>query len=259
MQGEKQPRKTRSDKGQPKLNARDLVALQWIGEQYGVRLDQLQVLLGRATAARDDRSPYEPLSDTAARKVAKRWVDYDLARIWSKISGESPWVFLSRHGLRELGFSYAYWEADFDKIKHPFWVNEVRLYIERPGGRGKWISERAIKRQHRHALRIGGRVHYVDGEIERVDQEGETYLIGIEVERTPKSPGDLSEILTALVRSEIYEIVYYFTNQETRPGVERVLSRLPDHEKEKVRIFDLEEIRVSRKQPLFTQEGEQER
>jgi hypothetical protein len=255
MTKEKHPRKTRSDKGQPKLSARDFACLRWIGEQYGVRLDQLQLLLGRYTRPEEGQKHGAPLTETAARKVVARWVRYEMAGVWNMILGRPPWIYLTRKGLRELGFSYAYWQPDFDKVRHPFLVNDVRLYVERPGGRGRWISERAIRREHRHALRIGGHVHYVDGEIERVDAEGETFLIGIEVERTPKKPSDLQEIVVSLVQSEIYEVVQYFTNTATQPLVERVLSGLPPSIQEKVEISNLEEIHAYRRQYLLAQKG----
>jgi hypothetical protein len=43
-----QPYSARSDKGRTKFTPRDLLVLNWIGDQYTVRLDQVGVLLGRA-------------------------------------------------------------------------------------------------------------------------------------------------------------------------------------------------------------------
>ena len=42
----KKPRKPRSDSG-PRLTERDRKALSWIGQQYAVRPDHLQILLAR--------------------------------------------------------------------------------------------------------------------------------------------------------------------------------------------------------------------
>src|SRR5260370_35253598 len=42
----RKPRKPRSDSG-PRLTERDHKALVWIGQQYAVRLDQLQIVLAR--------------------------------------------------------------------------------------------------------------------------------------------------------------------------------------------------------------------
>ena len=51
MSNEKKVRKQRSDKGTTKLSPRDIRCLRWIGEQYAIRFDQLQVLVGEEPGA----------------------------------------------------------------------------------------------------------------------------------------------------------------------------------------------------------------
>src|SRR2546421_3537124 len=64
-------RKTRSDAGTIKFQARDEYALTWIGDQYGIRLDHLQWLLGRDPGPKAAHTNW--ISESAARDVVKRW------------------------------------------------------------------------------------------------------------------------------------------------------------------------------------------
>jgi len=67
--------KRRSDVG-PRLTARDIACLQWIAQQYAIRLDQLQRLLLRYTA-----QCYRSVSTSNQ----KSWW------IWRKAQGDIHW------------------------------------------------------------------------------------------------------------------------------------------------------------------------
>ncbi len=68
-QGTRQ-RQQRSDKGKVTITPRDEAVLCWIGEQYAVRLDQLQVLLGRD--AQGQTQSEDLVSADTARRVCGR-------------------------------------------------------------------------------------------------------------------------------------------------------------------------------------------
>ena len=64
-------RKRRSDAGITEFNERDEYALIWMGLQYGIRLDQLQWLLGRFPGKGAAHTNW--ISEGAARDVVTRW------------------------------------------------------------------------------------------------------------------------------------------------------------------------------------------
>jgi len=64
-------RKKRKDTSVPRLTSRDELALTWIGQQYAMRLDQIQELLGQLAghgAAHEDA-----ISESATLNVIARW------------------------------------------------------------------------------------------------------------------------------------------------------------------------------------------
>src|SRR5205807_7870506 len=124
-----------------RLGQRDLEALRWVGEQYACRLDQLQVLLGRLGGR-------EALSASAARSVVTRWETLGMAARGSFITGEPPWVWLTRRGLRQAGLAFRVVEPKPWTLPHIAAVHRVGLFVEprRPGGR----------RRPERELRAGG-------------------------------------------------------------------------------------------------------
>src|SRR5436305_13550368 len=72
-------RPPRIDKGTIELTAHDLRCLRWLGEQYTVRFDTLQKLLGREPQNLNDHTPRDGvLSERNTRKVVRRWLDEGL-------------------------------------------------------------------------------------------------------------------------------------------------------------------------------------
>jgi len=99
-------RKKRKDTSVPRLTPRDALVLTWIGQQYAMRLDQIQELLGQLAghgAAHEDA-----ISESATRSVIARWkkAGWVMAR---RIDVEEPqWVWLTKKGLRRVKLSYQY-------------------------------------------------------------------------------------------------------------------------------------------------------
>lgn len=222
---EKRERKERRDKGQIRLTPRDLSVLHWIGEQYGVRLDQLRRLLGR-DAQRETKVEGLVAAGTAKR-VVKRWRKAGLAERQKFFHKEPSWIWLTRKGLSQFELPYSFWEPNVVTLKHIYWVNQARLYIEKRRGRDiLWWSERDIKQMR------NSQGHYVDAEVE-IDGN----VVGLEVELTPKKLRDLKSILVSLAKE--YTTIWYFTNSATRNMVERNIAKLPASSKRKFRIYDL--------------------
>src|SRR5258708_8444473 len=93
----RKPRKPRSDRG-PRLTERDHQTLSWIGQQYAVRLDQLQILLARL----GEPGEYATKLKEKGRLTQKRTMD--LVRRWERLGlvnsgwflpADPAWVWFS--------------------------------------------------------------------------------------------------------------------------------------------------------------------
>src|SRR5690242_8449928 len=87
-------RKVRQDKGVMRWTERDLEALPWIGEQYAIRMDQLQALLGR-WATEPTRVPGQ-LGIETVRKLVQRWKQAGLVESAVLVRNQPGWVWLTR-------------------------------------------------------------------------------------------------------------------------------------------------------------------
>jgi len=202
-------RKTRADKGFVRLRDRDLKSLSWIAEQYAVCLDQLQRLLGREAGRGAKEEDF--ISENAARLVVARWKRARLVE-YRKFTVEDPaWVWLTAHGLQELGLGYKAYEPSVSKLEHFFMVNEVRLMLEEEQPSGRWRSERELRAGVSY-IKGDAPAHMVDGTW--TTGEG---TAGIEVELSPKKPAELQRILRELTAT--YPQVWYYVTDATRSGV----------------------------------------
>ena len=224
---ERKERKERRDKGSLLLTPRDLATLRWIGEQYGVRVDQLQQLLGREPQ-RETKAQGIVAPGTALR-VLDRWRRGGYVESRKLFLREPAWVWLTRKGLAQLGLTYRYWEPNVTTLQHVYWTNQVRLYVERRRGSGVlWKSERTLKPESQRAK---GK-HYADAEIEI-----EEHTIAVEVELTLKRPADTIGIMQGL--AEQYSTIWYFTLPATKNGVQQCISALPEKARRRFKIYDL--------------------
>ncbi len=189
------PRKKRRDAGDILLNQRDRFALTWIGHQYTIRLDHLQILLGQQTECG------EALSQSAARHVVTRWEKAGWVRVKRLLADEPYWVWLTHLGLRKVGLPYSYKDikqSSTDNLTHLAAINEIRLLYD-DGSATEWIAERqllqgGLHEKGREALhRPDAKAHWRNGEI-----------IAIEAELSGKKPLELAENLMELIRGETY-------------------------------------------------------
>jgi hypothetical protein len=174
------------------LAARDSAGLAFIGEMYGLQLDQLTALLG--------------LSDRQARALAASWSGRKLAD--SAILGPGPpWVWLTRTGLQACGLRYSATPPALPRLAHMRATAAVRLALEAtPGfaaGGGHWRSERRLR--SRLGGRLGSRQHLPDAEVHWPDTgpadppawAGECWAI--EVELTAKTVARTTSIMRELL------------------------------------------------------------
>jgi hypothetical protein len=87
-------RKQRSDAGKTLWTDRDEFALTWIGQQYGIRLDHLQWLLGRYPGRGAKHTNW--ISEGAARDVVTRWKQSKWVKVERIRAREAFWVWPTR-------------------------------------------------------------------------------------------------------------------------------------------------------------------
>ncbi|MCL4264787.1 MAG: hypothetical protein KJ069_16310 [Anaerolineae bacterium] len=216
-------------KKQVQLTPRDRKVFYWIGEQYAVRRDHLQVLLSRESEWKFQIKG-ELVSDKAVKNVLSRWRCAGWVEVQKIFSAEPQWIWLTRKGIACANVPYPYRSPGLSKFNHYWHVNTVRLYLEKNKREMiHWMSERAInerQKDHRRGHMADGEAHY------------KNTCIGIEVELTQKSKKRLARILRTLKRE--YDVVWYFVADESytalmtalkqidRQGQVFVVYRLPD-------------------------------
>lgn len=220
-------RKPRRDKGQIRFNPRDLDVLQWIGEQYAVRLDSLQRLLGRQ--AQQTTHAQNLITESSARRVLDRWKQEKLV-VGRKILAKEPeWVWLTPQGLRHMDLPFKPKEPSVSQLLHLHLVNQIRLKAEiNYAELDYWRGERHLRHEHAQNPKF----HVPDGEVVRKDAQ----VIGIEIERTLKTRSRIAEIVEKL--DSQYGVVWYFVTPETRAAVQAATA----HNPHKFRLYDLEDF-----------------
>lgn len=214
--------------------------LPWIGEQYAARLDQAQVLLGREVGA---GSSFSAISLSAALQVVRRWTDLGLVEYRRIIHGEPGWVWLTSHGLSELGLNYTKYVPKLSALPHLYLVNQLRLIHEQRNPLYPWKSERALRAELPRRAAGVSVAHMPDGMI--LDPNGS---IALEVELTVKSQERLAVILQSLLEELAeddrpkYARIWYFTAAAARPHVERALLDLEEDQRERMRVYPLEAL-----------------
>jgi len=167
----------------------DSAGLIFVGEMYGVQLDQLAVVL-KMTPRR------------AANAVA-RWRAAGKAEA-AILSPGPRWVWLTRAGLAICGLTYSSGAPGLSRLAHLRAVTAVRLALTGTphfaAGRAYWRSERRLRA--RMAGRIGLREHVPDGEVHWADETGMPWAgecWAIEAELTPKTTARTAAIMRELL------------------------------------------------------------
>ena len=237
--------KKRSDAGQTLWTDRDEFALNWIGQQYGIRLDQLQWLLGRYAGRGAARPDW--ISEGAARDVVTRWKRAGWVKVKRIRAHEPFWIWPTRLWLRKVGLPYTYRDLEqsgLDDLKHLSALNEIRLHLIDDDEGTVWISERELLQG---VVRNTGRalLHRPDAEIYWTDG----LISAVEAELSTKKPFELAENLMELIRGEEYlrlkidygvrsaramstryqsrySEIWYFAPEKVRKQVRRARTRL---------------------------------
>jgi protein involved in plasmid replication-relaxation len=179
------------------LRRRDLEVLAWLGEQYGARVDQLEILLG--------------CGPRTVQRVLARLHAHGLIETRRLLVGEPAWVLPTSAGLRACDSSFGAWRPRIGLLSHVAAVNDVRLHIQGRSRESEWIPERMLARNRKAGEHLPDAVVLSDGR-----------RVAIEVELTVKSQRRITAILDELTRR--FDATVYFCS----PPPRRQLTALAD-------------------------------
>ena len=212
-------RSTRSDAGQVRITPRDVSVLTYMGEQYGLRKDQLPRLVG-------------DVAERTVRALIDRWVRAGLINRRTVFAGDHAWLWPTTTGLELSGRSLPYWEPRPGILEHVYWVNEIRFRVADRHPDAAWISERHLRAEAGGANRPE---HMPDGLVLKAGKQ-----IAIEVQLAQKSRERAADTLAYLTQA--YEGAWIFA-KAGGPflAIERGLGELKSEKAKRVRLLPLEE------------------
>jgi hypothetical protein len=214
-------KKTRRDKGQPRWTTRDVWLLRWIAAMYAVRVDQLQELLSLRPLGKTQEEGW--LAEATVRHWIERWRRAGILGHGVILAGKPGFVWLTRKGLRTLELPYRPWVPNPGRLRHLFYVNEIRLLYEEDECKPVWVSERQLDSE-RGPRRRGERVgHLPDGELHWSDGG----VTAIEVELSTKVDARLEDILRQLALN--YSRAWYYVWPRMKPLLEEAVASLPTY------------------------------
>ena len=179
------------------LRQRDVAMLKLMTEQYGFRLDELAVALGRHGDGGNGA-----LSIWGVRQQVERWKHAGWVR--SEVVLGVTWVTPTSKGMAQAGLRYPQWRMPATKLAHCHAINVVRLWYEsspeRVARQGRWISERLL-----FSRRGQGDWHVPDAAL--VPNSGGP-VWAVEVELTHKHRPRYSDEVLSRLPPEIVGVLY---------------------------------------------------
>jgi DNA-binding CsgD family transcriptional regulator len=161
------PRRVKGRTLQPKdLSKKEREALRLISEQGSLPLDLLAHLLSCSLST----------TNTLVSKLDQAECLRSREFYW----GESPWLWLRGSGerLAPCGHEQLRRPPSLHSLNHRRAVAEVRLHLERIAPRGRWTSERSLRRQREWGAQIADALFEI---------EGERHAIEVELSTKPKT------------------------------------------------------------------------
>lgn len=181
--------------------------LEVVSEQVGVRVDQLPALLG--SGEREVAIVLGQLRD-------RGWIARE-----ELVSREPEWVWLRSAGVKAAGTGFPFMRPKVSTLRHRFFINEVRHWLQQRSPDGVWIPERRLHAEK--GRRVGGNAgHVADGVLEI---DGKRHAI--EVEMTRK----LDRRVVAVIEEHLsrYDAVVYFCAAgQLREQLDRLALELDD-------------------------------
>jgi hypothetical protein len=171
---------------------RDVGALVFAADMYGIQLDQLAGLTG---------------GERSARAAAARWRELGYAES-ARLSRGAAWLWVTRAGLAACGLGYGPAQPALSRLAHIRAVAAARIALEATGGyraaNAFWRCERRIRSRHGVGVRQhlpDGEVHWPDGALgpdgEPIGWAGECWAV--EAELTPKTVARTTAIMREIL------------------------------------------------------------
>jgi hypothetical protein len=210
--------------------------IRWIAEQGGAQFEQVQRVLARLSPKPDKLADPTMLSVQRTRKKKDRWRDDGLIcyKIFEAKAKGVLWA--TRLGLEFAGLGdLRYYEPTLGSLRHLYYVNQARLYVERHRPEDVWKSERLI-RYEQPALPAGKKApHIPDALLQKPGGE----MIAIEVELSLKKRERILSTLKELANT--YHRTWYFVAQPAWATVEAALAQLPERQRKSVQMLSVEQ------------------
>src|ERR1700722_5839435 len=177
-----------------RLAVRNVDALVFAADMYGLQMDQLAALAG---------------GERSARAAASRWRELGYAET-ARLSAGAPWLWVTRAGLAACGLGYRAGPPALPQLAHTRAVAAARIALEATdayrAASAYWRSERRIR--SRHGAGVGVRQHLPDAEGHwpdgahgqdgtRIGWAGECWAI--EAELTPKTVARTTAIMREIL------------------------------------------------------------
>lgn len=208
----------RSDKGEVRLTQRDIEVMTFMGEQYGLRKDQL--------------ASYLDVSERTLRALIDRWVRGGLISRRTIFAGQPAWLWPTRQGLELAPVVLPHWEPRPGILDHVYWVTEVRLRVAKRHPDSVWTCERILRAEAGGTNRPE---HMPDALVTKAGKQ-----IAVEVQLAHKSRDRAGATVGYL--TDTYDGVWIFA-QAGGPtaALERAVQELSLDKAKKVRLVPLEE------------------
>ncbi len=225
----------RSDTG-ARYTEEERACIRWIAEQGGVQFEQVQRVLARLSPQPEKLADPTMLSVQRTRKKKDRWRDDGLICYKTFEANAKGVMWATRLGLEFAGLGdLRYYEPTLGSLRHLYYVNQARLYVEQQRPEDIWKSERLI-RYEQPAISAGKKAsHIPDALLQKPNGE----MIGIEVELSLKKRERLLTIIKELTHT--YQRVWYFVARPAWAPVEAALAQLPEHQRKRVQMLSVEE------------------
>ncbi len=221
-------RKKRSDTG-TRLTERDLLALRLIGEQYALRFDQLQALLGHHAKAQTKHEGM--LSESATKHALDRWHHAGLVESKKILADLPAFCWLTREGLYAASLPFHPLEPSPTQLHHIGWVAQARLHFASLHPEWSWTSERWLRTQLDQKTKS---LKLPDALLHLPDDR----RIAIEVELTHKNATTLERIIKD--RALVYDQTWYFATTRAQNALHAAIDQLDDPYQQRVKISSLD-------------------
>lgn len=225
-----QQRKKRRDTG-TRLTERDLLALRIMGEQYAIRFDQLQALLGKYPKAETKETGI--LSDSATRHAVTRWEAAGLVES-KKILADAPsFHWLTTEGLHAVNLPFRRFTPKASQLNHIYWAAQARLYFVFSHPNWQWQSERWLRQGLDQKVKA---VKLPDAMLQLEDSR----VIAIELELTLKNAKTLQQIIQD--RAMTYGQTWYFASKATEKGLNSAVQHIDEIYQQRIKVYSLDTL-----------------